>query len=426
MKNRGHTPGFVGVIICLVLALGCESKSSSPQPGERGETDTLRFTEASSGLPASGRWRQGIAFCDINHDGHMDIVALPPRLPEEGEGRPSVWYGDGEGRWSRSQLDLPQDMDFVYGSVAAGYFNDDEYLDIAFAMHTVAAKAFTGSAEGRYEDFSQGLPAKEEFSSRAVVSADFNNDGLSDLAFLSEGSSKRGNRGKKGIRVCYASQEGWRCSPMGGEAANGLFGDQITTGDVNGDGKVDIAAGSLEHTRNLIVWVNDGKEGFIPFNQGLVQGMHYPSVSLADIDGDGRDDLVASISGFGREGFMGIKVFLSRSDGFEEMSAGLPDREFFCSVRACDLNGDGDVKIVGGTGAGGLKIFSHHGRRWQELEAPGLPRKGLEKIYNVYCVDVNANGKKDIAVMSSSGGEADKGGIRVFLNRTGMSPGRES
>jgi hypothetical protein len=195
----------------------------------------------------------------------------------------------------------------------------------------------------------------------------------------------------------------------------GLYADQLIVGDVNGDGNKDIAVASLIGMRNLIVWLGDGKGGFKPFNVGLPQGKIYLSVALGDIDRDGRDDLVVSMTGIGIRAFKGLKVFLSGPDAFEEMSEGLPSEEVFTSVRVCDMNGDGSVEIVAATGQGGLKIFSRQGSAWHEVSASGLPKKGLFRIYNIYCIDLNGDGRKDIA-LNYSWGQNNSGGIRVFLN----------
>jgi hypothetical protein len=178
------------------------------------------------------------------------------------------------------------------------------------------------------------------------------------------------------------------------------------------------------------VWIGDGKGGFSPFNKGLPQEKIYFSVALEDLnkDGrddlvsvaledlnkDGRDDLVANVSGFGRKGFFGLKAFLSKPVGFEDISEGLPVKEAYTAVDACDLDGDGTAEIIGGTAEGGLKIFAQKGNKWVEVNAAGLPREGMKKIYGVYCIDFNGDGYKDIAVNYAS--KHELGGIRVFFN----------
>ena len=172
-----------------------------------------------------------------------------------------------------------------------------------------------------------------------MVSADFNNDGISDIAAASEGEWRNENAGcKYGAMVCLGSSEGFWCNLIADEKTmDHFYADKIVTGDVNGDGNADIAMGSLQHRVDLIVWLGDGKGGFTPFNHGLPTELHYKSVALVDINRDGRDDLVASITGFGLEGMKALKVYLSDKDGFKDISSGLPNKESFFAVATGDL-----------------------------------------------------------------------------------------
>jgi len=88
----------------------------------------------------------------------------------------------------------------------------------------------------------------------------------------------------------------------------------------------------------------------------------------------------------------------------------------FFALCASDLDGDGSVEIVGGTAEGGLKIFTLENDRWHEVKVSGLPQKGLARIYNIYVVDLNRDGREDIVVNYAMGGQTDNGGIRAFLN----------
>lgn len=402
------------LIIILMTLFGCDS--GTPGSDKKKGSDEPAFVASSEGLPSTGQWRESIAFFDMNGDGHMDIVAPRPRLASKAYDKPVVWYGDGKGKWSESLLDVPP-AGYDYGSIAVGDFDGDGTVDIALGMHAQGLKVLKGTDGGKYVDFSEGLPNKGEFVSRALVSADFTNDGISDIAAVSEAQFGPDTAFPSGGRVCYRSKEGWRCDPVGdAKEVSGLFADQLATGDVNGDGNRDMAVASLQHRKDLIIWLGDGKGGFIPFNTGLPQEVHYPSVALADINRDGRDDLIASIAGFGREGVRGIRAFLSGPDTFKDISDGLPDKEIFHAVCVSDLDGDGSVEIVGGTAEGGLKIFGLKGDRWHELRVSGLPQNGLQRIYNVYLVDLNRDGYKDIVVNYAFGRNTDDGGIRVFLN----------
>ena len=403
------------LIIILATSLGCVSRDVKL---EDKRTDELTFVDSSNGLPLSGQWRHGIAFYDINEDGHIDILAPSPRQASKDYTKPLVWYGSGGKEWRESRLDLPSEIEYDYGGLCVSDFDGDTIPDMALAMHGIGLKVLKGKGEGKYIDFSDGLPSEKEFNSRALVCADFNNDGISDIAAVSEAKFGKDFPQPSGIRICYSAGNAWSCTPIGdAKEVFGLFADQLVVGDVNGDGNKDIAVASLVYAKSLIVWIGDGKGGFKPFNEGLVKEQHYLSVALGDVNRDGRDDLVASVTGIGTKGFKGLKVFISGPDTFEEMSEGLPTNtnEFFTSVRVCDLDEDGSVEIIGATRQGGIKVFSQQGTGWREASASGLPEQGLLRIYNLYCIDLNGDGYKDIAVNYASG-HNNSGGIRVFLN----------
>jgi len=407
------------VSILSVIALGCNVGDG--RVTEREKVVTLAFAEASQGLPSSGLWRQRIALYDINGDGHVDILAPPPRKAGETYKGPVAWYGNGKGEWRESLLNVPPDGGYGYGAIAVADFDGDHIPDIALAVHASGLKALKGAGNGAYEDFSDGLPPSGNFGSRALVSADFNGDGISDIAAVSEGKFGSGLADPSGIRVCWRGEGKWQCAPAGHDTSqmSGLFADEIAAGDINGDGKADLAIASLVLEKNLIVWINQGGGRFVPFNEGLPQEKVYFSVALEDLNGDGRDDLVANISGLGREAYVGVKAFLSRESGFEDISEGLPVKEPYTVVAAGDMNNDGTVEIIGGTVAGGVKIFYRKGNRWEAADATGLPAEGMKMIYGIYCIDLNGDGYRDIAVNYASSQDDESGGIRVFLNAAG-------
>ena len=402
-----------GVAVLILISLF----SCRPSEQETKKTVSLTgpaFTGASTGLPSSGLWRNSLAFLDMNRDGHMDIVAPPPRKGTGKRSKPLVWYGDGKGKWAESPVAMPDGNFYAYGSIAVSDFTGDGIEDIFLAPHSNYLKAFKGIGSGIYEASFKGLPS--DFMSRALVAADFNNDGISDVAALSEAPFSNKYYTPDGARVCFFKDDGWNCVGVGnGNDVRGLYGDKLVAGDVNHDGNMDIAVASLVMSKSLIVWLGDGKGGFKPFNKGLPQEMLYFCVSLGDLNQDGRDDLVAGISGTGRGCFVGLRAFLSGEEGFTDISDGLPGSEGFQAVRICDVDKDGQVEIIAGTDEGGIKLFSRKSGRWEEIQARGVPKEGLRIIMNLYCVDLNADGYEDIVV--NYGSERFKnGGIQAFFN----------
>jgi len=109
------------------------------------------------------------------------------------------------------------------------------------------------------------------------------------------------------------------------------------------------------------------------------------------------------------------------------ISEGLPPdkQQFYSTVTLADMDGDGNAEIIAATRGGGIKIFSLRENRWNEVSAAGLPDKGLLTPYNLYCLDLNGDGRRDIAVNYAS--EKDgSGGIRVYLNAPGEGKNKRS
>ena len=404
----------------LMFGYGCtgsDDKSVKVSEKEKPAKPEMTFLDGSNGLPSKGYWRQGFAHFDINGDGYVDILAPPPRKALDEDRFPVVWYGDGKGNWSKAKLELPSDLAYGYGSIAASDFNGDGLTDIALAMHGQGVRVFMRTSAEKPWVLSEGLPPSKEFTSRALVSDDFNNDGVSDIAAVSEARFDAKDINPTGPWIFSRAGKTWNYGPIAKDLGRGMFADQIAAGDVTGDGNRDIAVGSLLTHNHNIVWVGDGKGGFTPFNSGLpADVVYYPAVDLGDINGDGRDDLAAFISGIGADADFGLRAFMSGKDGFEEISEGLPQQtEIFTAISVADLDGDGRAEIIGGTRDGKIKIFSMKGKRWEELRVSGLPETGPGRIYSVYGVDLSGDGYKDIAFCYSTG-KNNLGGIKVFLN----------
>lgn len=181
---------------------------------ESEESRRLRAVPFGKGLPDNGQWRNGFDLADINKDGNLDIVHGPAR---KSLGNPSLFLGDGKGNWRRwSEATFPR-LAFDYGDAAAADFNGDGIPDLALGMHLRGLAAMVGDGKGKFTEWGKGLDFKVPrgggddgggFSSRAITVADWNRDGRPDIIALGEGPRLNMTAGRDGARMSASQSYG--------------------------------------------------------------------------------------------------------------------------------------------------------------------------------------------------------------------------
>ena len=119
-----------------------------------GSANRLTFAPFEEGLPQSGQWRQGFEIADIDGDGNLDIVHGPAR---KGTNTPTVFLGDGAGRWRLWNAQWPQ-AGYDYGDVAVADLNGDGRLDLGLGAHLRGLIVLIQTAPGVFESWGKGLP----------------------------------------------------------------------------------------------------------------------------------------------------------------------------------------------------------------------------------------------------------------------------
>ena len=186
-----------------------------------------------------------------------------------------------------------------------------------------------------------------------------------------------------------------------GNFRGGLF---VAAGDVNGDGKEDIIVGP--DTGMLpIVRVFDGTTGntlrsFFAYSPGFLGGVR---VASGDVNGDGVADI---ITGAGPGAGPHVKVFngatFATHKSFFAESANFAGGVY---VAAGDVNGDGKADIIVGAGPGG----GPHVKVFDAVSTQVLPSffafdTGFNGGVRVAMGDVNGDGKLDIINGTGPGG----------------------
>jgi len=231
---------------------------------------------------------------DVESDGDLDIV-----VSTGGKGV-LVLLNDGKGS-SFTSLQLATKT-YEDTGIALGDINHDGRLDVIASNHPGEnPRLFLCSSSGEvsYDSGHTGGLVAGPGIGYDIAIADFNTDGFNDLAI---GSAA-------GLHVylgngCEGPDTGWwRDSPV---TVRGRDIMQLSVGDLNRDGKPDLAFAS---DSGIFALVNRYPEGFSPkLDAGLPDKGRYSGCCLFDFEGDGILDIaISSLQGLGVHLYRGIR-----------------------------------------------------------------------------------------------------------------------
>ena len=342
----------------------------------------------------------------------------------------------------------------------AGDVNGDGYDDVLVAAHTYSnntGKAFlyNGSAKAPSvtPDWEMTGSATDEWYGQRMAGGDFNNDGYSDIAIGARGYGE--DNGK--VTVYLGSANGPQAAvhwSKEGNLTHSVFGYDVATGDVNGDGYDDLIVGAPSDQSNAtdtwegLVYVYAGSQNGLsktPLKilEGNLQYSRFgAAVATADVNGDDIDDILVGAFQW-KKGlaavFHGSKSSIASVANWTAEGTQSDSRFAYFVKSAGDVNRDGydDVlvsaysfDITSGSSilANAGEVYLYHGSASGLGAVPAWTGQGSETNANFGSSiggagDVNEDGYDDvlISLYTPTGTPPNAGRATVYLgSATGL------
>jgi uncharacterized repeat protein (TIGR01451 family) len=342
---------------------------------------------------ATGSWPEAVQVGDVNGDGLADVVLITSHyFDPEHDFKLHVFLQQPDGQLAPPVLYPMKSAPPGAQSVQIGDMNGDGRQDVVLGNFN-GMEVFLQQPDGTLAP----SVVYATTMARLIRIGDVNNDGRADVVGLDWGSNN--------VAVFLQTAGGTLAPAVMYSAPHGGWND-LDLGDVNGDGLTDIVVMSGQGSfPNIVVLTQAATGGFnAPVSHSVASGVLTQGVAVGDVNGDGRDDIVVTYGGNKPNSKIG--VFYQNAAGGLEPVVSFDSLDVPESVKIADVNRDGRADIIvlhGGWTKAGVYLQNADGSLQAE-ELYFIPYASSYQPQGLAIGDFNGDRVPDIAIADYNNG----------------------
>src|SRR5437016_2737494 len=366
--------------------------------------------QAAVSYGSGGSGPVSLAVGDVNGDGKPDVVVANQCASSDcTNGTVGVLFGKGNSTFGR--VVSYESGGYQASWVAVADVSGDGRPDLLVANQCASSNncangtigVLLQNADGSFQT-AVSYPSGGYYAYSLGVS-DVNGDAKPDLVVANQCATN--SSCANGIVGVLLGNGDGTFQPALAFSSGGKFAFSVAIADVNGDGKPDLlianeyASTANQSTGTVAVLLGNGDGTFQPAVTYGSGGQYFYTVAIADVNGDGRPDLLlANQCAIGGCTGGTLGVLLGNGDGTFQPAviSSIPEASGGQQLAIADFGGNGTLDVA--SGAGNFLLLGNGDGTFQPALILGADGPGIA------VGDFNLDGKPDLAV----------GGVTILLN----------